>query len=138
MLISKKDLRINYKPMALITTIASDKVISVLFGNLIRNAVLYSDQGSVDILINNKAVTIRDSGKGIPQQQVNDIFKPYYRGNPGNENGHGVGLTIVKRFSDRFNWPISIDSKPHSGTTIKVQFPDSESRTLLSDHINDS
>jgi signal transduction histidine kinase len=134
----KKELHINYKPKVLLTTIASDKVLSVLFGNLIRNAVLYTDQGSVDILINDKTVIIKDSGEGIPQQQINDIFKPYYRGHAGNENGHGVGLTIVKRFSDRFNWPISIDSKPHLGTTVEVQFPDSEYQTLPHDHTSNS
>lgn len=125
-----KKLIIHYKPQALLTTMASAKVLSVLFGNIIRNAILYTDKGSVEILIQKKTVIIKDSGKGITEQQVNEIFKPYYRGQDSTGNGYGIGLTIVKRFSDRFNWPIKIDSKPHSGTTIEIQFPESE-YTLL-------
>lgn len=121
-----KHLDINYSPRYSLQTHASDKVLSVLFGNLIRNAFLYTDQGSIDITINKDSVIIKDSGKGIPQQQVEDIFKPYYRGNNTATHGYGVGLTIVKRLSDRFNWPIKISSTMGKGTRIEVKFPESE------------
>jgi len=121
-----KHLDINYSPRYRLETHASDKVLSVLFGNLIRNAFLYTDHGSIDITINKDSVIIKDSGKGIPQQQVEDIFKPYYRGNNTATHGYGVGLTIVKRLSDRFNWPIKISSTPGKGTRIEVKFPECE------------
>lgn len=105
---------------------ASDKVISVLLGNLLRNAVLYTDHGNVDVVIDGDSVVIKDSGKGMPQQEVDDIFKPYYRGNHTGVVGHGVGLTIVKRLSDRFNWPVTITSAPNEGTRVEVRFPQSE------------
>jgi signal transduction histidine kinase len=35
-----------------------------------------------------------------------------------------VGLTIVKRFSDRFGWPVRIESRPGEGTRVVVEFPD--------------
>lgn len=105
---------------------ASEKVISVLLGNLLRNAVLYTEHGNVDVTVDHNSVVIRDSGIGIPQQQVDDIFKPYYRGDNSSAVGHGVGLTIVKRLSDRFNWPITIDSKPGEGTSVEVRFTHAE------------
>jgi signal transduction histidine kinase len=98
----------------------------VLFGNLIRNAFLYTEEGSIVIDIRNHSVIIKDSGKGIPQQQVDEIFKPYYRGSNASTHGYGVGLTIVKRLSDRFNWPIRISSTPGKGTRVEVQFPESD------------
>ena len=125
-----KDLNINYLPKLKLNVLASDKVLSVLFGNLLRNAVLYTDHGSIDVIIEGKSITITDSGKGIPEQQVDEIFKPYFRGDNTSTVGHGVGLTIVKRLSDRFNWPIIINSTPGEGTTVEVQFPESESRLL--------
>lgn len=125
-----KQLSINYQPQCLLRTRASDKVLSVLIGNLIRNAFLYTDGGNIDISVRSGSIVISDSGKGIPPHQVEDMFKPYRRGENTNVAGHGVGLTIVKRLSDRFNWPITIESEPDIGTSVAVQFPESEARPL--------
>ncbi|MGD2053064.1 MAG: HAMP domain-containing sensor histidine kinase [Gammaproteobacteria bacterium] len=122
----EKQLDIIYSPQHKLMTHASDKVLSVLFGNLIRNAFLYTEEGSIAIDINNHSVIIKDSGKGMPQQQVDEIFKPYYRGSDTGTHGYGVGLTIVKRLSDRFNWPIRMSSAPGKGTRVEVQFPESD------------
>lgn len=121
-----KALKISYSAQDRLHVQASDKVVSVLFGNLLRNAVLYTEQGGIDVVVRGDSVIIKDSGKGISDQQVSEIFKPYYRGNTGTV-GHGVGLTIVKRLSDRFNWPISIKSAPGMGTSVEVRFPNSGS-----------
>ena len=129
LLIQDKDLAINFSPENRLYTQAPDKVVSVIVGNLLRNAILYTDEGAVDIKIISNKVIINDSGKGIPEQQVNDLFKPYYRGN-NNTSGYGVGMTIVKRLTDRFNWPIEINSTAGLGTSIEVQFPGFSSESL--------
>ncbi len=128
-LVEDKPLTINYQADFRIKLWASNKVLSILLGNLIRNAVLYTDEGNIDILLKKNSVLIKDSGQGIPEQKMGEIFKPYYRGKSDN-TGYGVGLTIVKRLSDRFNWPITIDSTVGTGTTIEIKFPDSESHKL--------
>lgn len=117
-----KDLKIKLQEDAQLFTQASEKVVSVLVGNLIRNAILYTDKGNVIITIGKKCVDIADSGKGIDQKQVEQVFQPFYRAND-NIHGHGVGLTIVKRLSDRFNWPIEIESEVGKGTRVKICFP---------------
>ena len=127
LLAEEKDLAINFQAEYSLYVDAADKVISVMLGNLLRNAILYTDEGSVDISVTSNSVIISDSGRGSSSQQVNDIFKPYYRGNNSSTPGHGVGMTIVKRLSDRFNWPITIDSTPGQGTRVEVQFPVSDS-----------
>ena len=124
------EVNIHYSPGHELQVWASDRVISVLIGNLLRNAVLYTGHGDVEVAVTDKSVIIKDSGKGIPQQQMNEIFKPYYRGSNNDIVGHGVGLTIVKRLSDRFSWPISINSAPGVGTSVEVRFTKSESRPL--------
>ena len=101
---------------------AADKVVSVLLGNLIRNAILYTEHGHIDITVTHSSVIIKDSGIGMPEDQVEQIFSPFYRGNNTAAVGHGVGLTIVKRLSDRFGWPLKIDSAPEKGTRIEIQF----------------
>lgn len=131
-LLNNKQLNIKFLQRHLLSVPASEKVLAILFGNLIRNALLYTDQGSVEISIEQNKVVVKDSGKGISQKHVDDIFKPYFRGDNTMANGHGVGLTIVKRLSDRFHWPIRIDSKPGIGTVIDVQFPESVSSLIES------
>lgn len=128
LLIDEKQLTINFSPEYSLNVNASDKVLSVMLGNLLRNAILYTDKGAVDITVTKNSVIISDSGKGISAQQVDDIFKPYYRGNNNSTPGHGVGMTIVKRLSDRFNWPITIESTPGQGTRVEVQFPSADTR----------
>lgn len=129
LLAEEKDLTIKFQAEHNLYVEASDKVLSVMLGNLLRNAILYTDEGSVDITVTSSSVIISDSGRGISPQQVNDIFKPYYRGNNSSTPGHGVGMTIVKRLSDRFNWPITINSTPGQGTRVEVQFPVSDSQS---------
>jgi signal transduction histidine kinase len=45
------------------------------------------------------------------------------RGEGHRRGGHGVGLTIVRRLSDRFGWPVTISSQPDVGTAVEIRFP---------------
>lgn len=103
--------------------VASEKVLSVIFGNLIRNAMSYTDEGQVEITIDKDRVRIADSGIGMPQQEIKQVFEPFYRSGDSRRGGHGVGLTIVKNLSSRFGWPVEIESQPRVGTTVTVRFP---------------
>jgi signal transduction histidine kinase len=118
----KKNIPINVSSTGRLVILAADKVVAVLLGNLIRNAILYTEHGHIDIHVSDKAVTIKDSGIGMREDQVEQIFSPFYRGNNSAAVGHGVGLTIVKRLTDRFGWPLSIDSAPGKGTRIEIIF----------------
>ncbi len=102
----------------------SDTVIAVLLGNLIRNALLYTDQGEIRVAIDAGGLTISDSGRGIEAAQLEQIFEPFERAGNENASGHGIGLTIVKRLCDRFGWQISVDSAPEHGTTFRLTFVD--------------
>ena len=101
---------------------ASDKVLSVLLGNLIRNAILYTESGTIDITITDNSVIIEDSGIGMSKEEIDKIFMPHYRAKSDVNIGHGVGLTIVKRLSERFHWPLKVRSTPHKGTRIEIFF----------------
>lgn len=99
-------------------------VIESVVGNLIRNALAYADEGAVTVRIAPGAVVIADTGPGMAPAEVERIFQPYYRGQR-QRGGFGVGLTIVKRLTERFGWPVEIESEPGRGTTVRVQFPES-------------
>ena len=95
----------------------------MLIGNLLGNAFSYTDAGRVTVHVGTRELLIEDSGVGIPEQQVQQVFRPYFRANNRRQGGHGVGLTIVKRLSDRFHWPVRVESRPGIGTRVTVQFP---------------
>ncbi|MFT5571557.1 MAG: signal transduction histidine kinase [Cryomorphaceae bacterium] len=101
------------------------KVLSIVLGNLIRNAILYTNEGSVTITIRESSVQISDTGIGMAEGQIKKIFQPYYRAHHGaktERKGYGVGLTIVKRLSNRFNWRVEVQSEIDVGTQIEVFF----------------
>jgi signal transduction histidine kinase len=106
---------------------APERVLSVLIGNLLRNAFSYTDAGEVVVDIGPGKITIRDTGVGMPAEKIEDMFRPFVRGEGNRRGGHGVGLTIVRRLSDRFGWPIRIVSVPGAGTTVEISFPASRS-----------
>lgn len=109
---------------------APEKVLAVLLGNLLRNAFSYTDAGEVVVDIGPGKVRIRDTGIGMPAERIEDMFRPFVRGEGNRRGGHGVGLTIVRRLSDRFGWPINAVSEPGVGTTVEITFPASRSEPV--------
>ena len=123
-LLADKPVDVEFSADCRLTTNASEKVLSVLLGNLIRNAFSYTDAGKVRLHVARNAFIIEDSGVGIPDEKVEQVFQPFFRGDTKKRGGHGVGLTIVKRLSERFNWPVQFDSRLGIGTRVVVEFPD--------------
>ena len=106
------------------------QVLSIVLGNLIRNAMIYTKKGQVVVTVKEKSVVISDTGIGMDSTQIERIFQPYYRVSESDQSrqksnsrkGYGVGLTIVKRLSNRFNWTLDVKSKINQGTNIEVFF----------------
>ncbi len=119
-LIGEKPISIQKNYVSTLWVETSDKALSIVIGNLLRNAINYTDKGHVDINIAEYELIISDSGIGMPNPQK--AFGSYYRG-ARQRGGYGVGLSIVKRFSDRFGWQVDIDSKVDIGTTVTLSFP---------------
>jgi signal transduction histidine kinase len=102
---------------------APEKVVAVVLGNLVRNAFSYTDAGEVAVEVTADGVSIRDTGIGIEPAKVGEMYRPFVRGDESRRGGHGVGLTIVRRLSDRFGWPVEIQSQPGVGTRVEIRFP---------------
>ena len=101
-----------------------------MIGNLLRNAFSYTDAGRIAVTIDPGSVAIEDTGIGIPAGRVRDMYRPFVRGDATRRGGHGVGLTIVRRMSDRFGWPVEIDSRPGVGTRVVISFPDATTQPI--------
>ena len=109
---------------------ASDTVLSVSFGNLIRNAINHTESGVIRVTVNGQQVIVSDEGGGMDKKDLDQAFHAFHRGSNVNAAGFGIGLTIVKRLIDRFEWSISVTSEPGRGTRFKILFPDSDIRPI--------
>jgi signal transduction histidine kinase len=63
---------------------------------------------------------VSDTGIGIHSADAERIFQLHYRGEAS--TGEGVGLSLVKRICDRFDWTISVSGQEGRGTTVEVRF----------------
>lgn len=129
-ILEDKPVKISFEEKLKLFITSSDKVLSVLIGNLIRNAFSYTDKGEVNIKVDRTELIIEDSGIGMQEQDVEKMFKPFQRGENKLRGGYGVGLTIVKMLSDRFHWEIEVESQLGKGTKVIVSFPESKSEKI--------
>ncbi|MGM5630588.1 HAMP domain-containing sensor histidine kinase [Apibacter raozihei] len=95
--------------------------------NLIENAVKFSKGNGVNIKlfeVNKKlGLTIQDHGIGIPEKQLSEISKPFYRAeNAGNISGKGIGLSIALRIFEKNSINYKINSIENKGTEINLSF----------------
>jgi signal transduction histidine kinase len=98
--------------------------------NLITNAIKYNKAGgSVQAILTRQdhgvQISIQDTGVGIPQDQIGNLFDRYYRV-PGSESrfgGTGLGLTIARRIVQNHAGRISVDSEPGKGSTFTIWLP---------------
>lgn len=125
-LLEGKPVTLSLDEQATFALHAPPKVFAAMIGNLIRNACLYTEAGKVRVVIGADFVRIEDSGIGMSEDELAQAFRPYFRGNRSTRGGHGVGLTLVRRLSDRFGWPVEMHSELGVGTTAAIQFPQAQ------------
>ena len=95
---------------------------TLLFGNLIGNAIKYSSvKSTITIRLHDKVLSIKDEGIGIEESKQKEIFDKFKRGTEYS-GGFGVGLSIVKSICDEYGIGVSVESKVDSGTTFRLQF----------------
>ncbi len=107
--------------------------------NLVANAIEWSPKGGevhVEIRADDETITavVDDSGPGVPVDQRERIFDPFYRGASahGRRVGYGLGLAIVKDAATRHNGRIEIETSPLGGARFRLTLPRrvSDSRAL--------
>lgn len=95
--------------------------------NLMENAVKYSKGESVEIIISKidrcLSIGIIDKGIGIPQEKLDEITKPFFRGaNTSLVEGTGIGLSIALRILEKNNIDYTITSQVNKGTQVWLSF----------------
>ncbi len=118
-----------------ILTGGKSRIKQVLF-NLVGNAVKFTEQGSVSVEVEllrsspergavQLLVSVQDTGIGIPEDKIGQIFEPFTQVDGSyvrRHQGTGLGLGIVKRLVDLIGGSLEIDSAEGEGTTVYLTF----------------
>lgn len=126
----RKNVKISFLKGTGLTRIMADKVqLDRVIGNILGNALKYIPSGA-SVTVSTKAVedgveiAISDTGKGIPEKDVDTMFQKFRRSSAtGKIEGMGLGLYIAKAVTEAHGGSISLTSRVGKGTTFTVRLP---------------
>ena len=105
----------------------SEQLLKIAFGNLMDNGCKYSQDNKVDIDLSfdkGIRITFRDKGRGIPKDELQRVFQPFYRGtNVEQIPGNGLGLSLTQKIVQLYGGRLEVSSEPGKGTTVNLSFP---------------
>ncbi|MDO4594216.1 MAG: HAMP domain-containing sensor histidine kinase [Tissierellia bacterium] len=107
----------------------ADKITQIMY-NLVSNAIkAIGNDGNIEIILKedkkNIYIHVKDDGVGIDKDKINHIFDRFYRIDDARNtktNGHGLGLSITKTFTEALKGKINVKSKKGVGSTFSVIF----------------
>lgn len=118
---------LSHKPVTLDVGVAEPLTVRAPVGmaacvvnNLLINAINNTEQGHIDVRVEEHVLSVQDTGIGIPQGDLSRIFERRYRG--AQSRGLGLGLYLVKGICNRLGWDIRVISVPDAGARFEVHF----------------
>ncbi len=120
--------------------IADQDALFLAVQNLIQNAIKFSDSGQTilfrldDLIYDGKACfrfQVQDFGAGIPEEEQQSIFEPFFRGKLSVENqikGNGIGLSLVQKVAQAHGGVVLVKSKPGEGSTFSLIIPENHGK----------
>lgn len=100
-----------------------------VLGNLISNAVKYTDSGGIAVSAaagdGEIHIAVADTGPGIPPDEQRRVFEPFYRGQTPQRTteGLGVGLSIARSLTEAHGGRLTLDSAPGRGSVFTIHLP---------------
>lgn len=102
---------------------ARRELLAAAVGNLIRNACLYTQRGSIVVRLTRHAVTIEDTGPGIPAPIRARLSDGSASSAPVGSAGSGLGLALVKRICERLGATLLVNDRQGGGSIFSIEFP---------------
>jgi signal transduction histidine kinase len=124
-----KGVRLTVAPGAAVVVSGDRTRLEQVAANLIDNAVKYTAAGGrVDVEVvrdgNRALLRVRDTGAGIPADELPRIWDRLFRGDTSRtERGLGLGLSLVKAIVEAHGGSVAVESEPGRGSTFTVVLP---------------
>ena len=117
----------SYKSQVIIDELSTERINESLFStaidNLIRNGLKYNDSDTkfVHLYMEDGQLVVQDNGRGLTQEDFNNLSKPYVRKKDQKESGTGLGLNICLAILHEHGFSVTCD-KNEIGTKINIKF----------------
>ena len=123
-LAAKSHNTIRFNDISVLQVRAPERVVQILVTNLVRNSINYTQQGIIEVSVDNSSIRVVDTGVGMTSEDLENAFEPFFRAEKSRNmsSGHGLGLSIVRRLAHQFQWQINAESTPEKGTSVVVKF----------------
>jgi signal transduction histidine kinase len=119
--IESKGLTLIFEPGQTLDTLYNATFLTAVMGNLLRNALHYTDQGFIRLSLSATGFVVEDSGVGIPEEKREAMFEPFVRGNEKRGEGLGLGLSLVQRICENQGWTVSLSTMEPNGCHFEVE-----------------
>lgn len=119
--IEAKGLTLIFEPGQTADTPYNATFLTAVMGNLLRNALHYTDQGFIRLTLSPTGFVVEDSGVGIPEEKREAMFEPFVRGNEKRGEGLGLGLSLVQRICENQGWTVSLSTMEPNGCHFEVE-----------------
>lgn len=120
-LVSDKGIELELDAKAELRIPVHRKVIEIILNNLCRNAINHSEGGNIRVSIDGSGLSVEDDGCGIDEELVPHIFDRHVRGRGAQKAGEGIGLNIVKRLCDLYQWEIRLANRQEGGVVVAIR-----------------
>ncbi len=116
-----KKIKLEYEPVT-VTVITDKKWLSFIIEQLLANAIKYTEKGSITIKVENKFLSITDTGIGIAKEDIPRIFERGYTGYNGRieRKSTGIGLYLCRRVANKLSHKLSVTSEIGKGSTFFI------------------
>lgn len=102
---------------------ANPHLLKIAISNILNNACKYSGEESVEMHLMGSVLEIKDTGIGIPVEELERVYQPFYRASNTREfSGHGIGLSLSLRILTTYGAKVTIDSELNKGTNVIIDF----------------
>jgi len=116
-----KSITVNLQVNKPLRVRAEQAILSMVLGNLLRNAFSFTEQGEIVVTIDGHSIRVDDNGPGLGGHEPEQLFQPYVRGEH-TSSGTGLGLSLVWRLCKRVGWKIKLHERSEGGTQAQIWF----------------
>jgi signal transduction histidine kinase len=120
--LGKKPVAVRMDVEHAIEVVAPASVVAVALGNLIGNAFKYTQAGEVVVTVGSGKVMVEDTGPGIKPEDAERLFERGVRGEGAGGKGAGLGLAIVRRLCELYDWRVTLAPRPQGGAVATLDF----------------